>query len=314
MARRKKHVEPEEHENHERWLVSYADMVTLLMALFIVLFAMATVDANKFTALKESLAGEGQPSPSVLEGNQSVIDGGELAKLDSASSPNPKIDSPEQNTAAAAALAAQQERSLAQQRDLDNLEQAKEEIQAALDEAGMGDKVRFRKEPRGLVVTVVSDQVLFDSARAEVKPDGQRILQAVAPPLKRLPNAVTVEGHTDDRPINSSQFPSNWELSTARATSVLRFLTEKEGMPASRLSAAGYADQRPVVPNDSSEHRTQNRRVEIVVQTMPDTSAAAVDTESQQPRITASDLPSLPPRPVADLPQVNISQNKETEH
>ena len=315
MARRKKHEEHEEHENHERWLVSYADMVTLLMALFIVMFAMATVDARKFAALANSFTGQDNPQESVLEGNVSVIDGGTPQKLETnastSSSANFDVPGLKNSNEGTEAIRREAQRAAAAKRDADNLEQVKQEIQASLDAHGMGDTVRFRKEPKGLVVSIITDRVLFDSGQATVKPSGEIVLKALGPPLSHLPNQVTIEGHTDNIPIASSQFPTNWELSTTRATSVLRYLTDREGVPASRLSAAGYADQRSVVPNDSNEHRAQNRRVEVVIHALTDTSAPVIDTQAEPAQTNAPVLPTVPGKPQIELPSATTNEGAQ---
>jgi chemotaxis protein MotB len=120
------------------------------------------------------------------------------------------------------------------------------------------------------VLNVVTDEVVFDLGRAELKSAGLVILDGVANALKAIPNNIAVEGHTDDRPLNGGfPYPTNWELSTGRATSVLRYFVETHGMAPGRVSAAGYADQQPLVPNDSDANQAKNRRVEIVVLTTP---------------------------------------------
>jgi chemotaxis protein MotB len=158
--------------------------------------------------------------------------------------------------AQARAAGARQQRSL--------LQGAQQEIQRSLDREGLGDTVKFRLEARGLVVTIVSDKVLFDPGQADLRPEGRVVVDTLAAALGRLPNRLSVEGHTDNVPI-SGRFPSNWELSTARATTVLRELIEHHGIPADRLQAAGYADERPVASNDTPDGRAANRRVELVV-------------------------------------------------
>ena len=115
------------------------------------------------------------------------------------------------------------------------------------------------------MVTIVTDQVLFTEGQADIQPGGFQILDVVADALAPLSNDVMVEGHTDSRPISTARFPSNWELSTARATSVLRYLVEARGFPNSRISAAGYADTHPADAGDSPEALARNRRVEIIV-------------------------------------------------
>lgn len=277
MARRPKKHEEEEHENHERWLVSYADMVTLLMCLFIVLFAIATVDAKKFTALAGSLAGHSTAAATVLVGDPSVIEGGSAVPKDDGKDSGTDLDLPElpkvtirdslpqDSSAAAKALEEQNKRAKAAEEERQNLEQVKEEIELALAQNGLSDRVRFTMTGRGLIISVVTDEILFDVGSARLRPDADPILNVLGPPLGRVSNDIAVEGHTDNRPIRTAQFPSNWELSTARATSVLRYLVEINNVASYRVGATGFGAERPVVPNDTDERRGQNRRVEIVV-------------------------------------------------
>jgi chemotaxis protein MotB len=259
-ARRKREEEHEEHENHERWLVTYADMITLLMVLFIVLYAIGQTDLRKFEQLRKSLNNSfGGGKTSLVQGSNGVLDG---------AGPKP-IAAAEDIVASQAeqAQAALAEKQAAAKRKADEdtqLEAAQQQIEEQLKAIGLGDAVHFRREGRGLVVTVASDRVLFDSGSATLSPEGRVVLDGLVGPLLHLPNALAVEGHTDDRPVRGS-FGSNWELSTARATSVLRYLLDAHHFPGERLSAAGYADQRPIVPNDSDAHRAENRRVELVV-------------------------------------------------
>jgi chemotaxis protein MotB len=145
------------------------------------------------------------------------------------------------------------------------LRQAQAQITDQLRLAGLDGVARFRFEARGLIVTIVTDRVLFAPGSAELTTDGRSVLDVVSGALAPLPNLLAVEGHTDATPIHTDRFPSNWELSTARATSVLQALVTGHGIDAKRLSAAGYADQHPLSSNDSAEGRAQNRRVEIVV-------------------------------------------------
>ncbi len=271
MSARKKKHEEEEHENHERWLVSFADMMTLLMVLFIVLFAMATVDANKFDALKQSLAGHEEAARSILQGAPSVVDGGEIARMESSSQlPSvdievPRVPSKTNAGTANQALKEKQEKEAKKQEEDKRLEEIKKNIQASLTQAGLNEAVKFTKDSRGLTISIVTDQVLFDRGQATIRPEAHNILDALGPPLANTPNDISIEGFTDNTPIATSQFPSNWELSTARATSVLRYMVEKEGVSPARVGATGYGAERESVPNDSDAHRAQNRRVEIVV-------------------------------------------------
>jgi chemotaxis protein MotB len=138
-------------------------------------------------------------------------------------------------------------------------------LQAVISKDKLEDKVKVRSDERGIVVSVVTDKFLFDKGQASIRPQFDYVLDDISTPLRAVPNQIRVEGYTDDLPICTAQFPSNWELSTMRATVVLRYFLNHKELPEDRMSVAGYADTRPVVPNDSEEDRAHNRRVEIVV-------------------------------------------------
>jgi chemotaxis protein MotB len=252
----------EEHVNHEAWVIPYADMLTLLMALFMMLFAISSIDLQKFEKLAGGLAAElGGGSSAVMDGGPSILDG--EAPPVATTPPIPPGRAREE----LAEQALQREEQLAEaaaveQRQLDEVERRVSEHARA---AGVADAVGFRRESRGLVVTVVADQVMFEPGGATVRPEGVAILAEVAAALRPLPNRVAIEGHTDDVPIHTAAFASNWELSTARATGVLRYLVDQLGVPANRVAAAGYGEQQPAAPNDTPEGRAQNRRVELAV-------------------------------------------------
>jgi chemotaxis protein MotB len=249
-ARRVHHEEEEEHENHERWLITYADMITLLMVLFIVLFSISQVDLAKFKQFKAGLTEFGNGESSLIE----LHEGGLLTEPQLAALTEAENALAEKN---ADAKSAEQEQV--------TLRQAQAQITEQLALAGLEKAAQFRYEGRGLVVTIVTDRVLFAPGSADLTVGGQAILDVVSDALAPLPNLLAIEGHTDSVPISTDRFPSNWELSTARATSVLRAIVTGHGIDPDRLSAAGYADQRPLAPNDSVDGRAQNRRVEIVV-------------------------------------------------
>ncbi|MGH8890551.1 MAG: OmpA/MotB family protein [Acidothermaceae bacterium] len=297
-ARRRRPVEEEEHEaNHERWLLTYADMITLLMVLFIVLFAISVVDKKKFAELADGLSHNLDATTKVLPAGTGVMDGGNSPVNDQgqlagsppgAIAPVPQVDlaqpiSPEQaqelkQDATKQNLLKQEQQSLAE---------AEKQIEAALQAKGLTNSAKLQITSRGLVVSIVTDQVLFDTGQAELKPVGQQVLDAVAPALRNLPNEVSVEGYTDNVPITGGPFQSNWELSAVRATTVLRYLVANDGLPASRLSATGYADTRPIVPNDSPAHQQQNRRVEVVVLSTLLTADGSTATDSSTTGSTA---------------------------
>lgn len=254
-ARRRRHEEHEEHENHERWLITYADMITLLMVLFIVLFAIGQTDLAKFEALKRSLnnsLGSGSEKTLAVTGGDGVLSGNQ--PLAPAVSPDARVALAEKQAQVAVVL-----------KEKGVLSAVQQKIVSDLKAHGLADAARFKLDERGLTVTIVTDRVLFDPGSDELRPAGREVLDAMGGALAKLPNLITIEGHTDDRPISSGRFPTNWELSTARATSVLRYLMSTHGLSPGKLAASGYADQRPIAPNDTDANRAENRRVEVLV-------------------------------------------------
>ncbi|WP_347059463.1 flagellar motor protein MotB [Blastococcus sp. HT6-30] len=288
VRRRGKKHEEEEHENHERWMVSYADMMTLLFVLFVVLFAMSQVDQAKFAALAKGLAQtlgtpitvqpSSTPEGSVLDGLPAVID------IASAIPPDPTVQQAQVDQAAAQAAAERAERVAAEaQQAYAELAAARDRIEAALAAAGYAGAARYEIDERGLVVHIVADQVLFDAEEAALRPDGRAILAAVAPAVAGLPNELGVEGHTNHLPVTrGGPWPSNWELSTYRATTVLRYLAA-EGVPQPRMSATGYSSTRPLVPEADPNAVTVNRRVDVVV-----LSTASAEANALLPGIDAA--------------------------
>ena len=267
-ARRRRTAEIEEGEaNHERWLLTYADMITLLMVLFIVLFAISVVDKKKFAELADGLSRNFGATNKVLPAGSGVLDGGKTSNNDQGqltnnpAQPLSPIDQVE--------LSKQLQQQVAKQnllkQEQTTLAGAQQQIEAALKAKGLQNSASFKLTSRGLVVSIVTDQVLFDTGKADLKPVGQEVLDAVAPAVRKLPNDISIEGHTDNVPIYGGPFASNWELSAVRATTVLRYLVAAQGLDPSRMSATGYADTKPVVPNDTPAHQAQNRRVELVV-------------------------------------------------
>jgi chemotaxis protein MotB len=259
----------EEHENHERWLVSYADMMTLLMVLFIVLFAISQVDKKKFAELKNGLA-VGFGSPSV------AFDGGEASLMESSDSDSPMDMSSgiggtsSDATAIQEAVAAKERASAsakqkAAQQEVENFEKIKAKIEESLRKQGLQDSVKFSIDERGLVVTVVTSAVVFDGGEALLLSAGQQIVGGIGPAIAGLPNKIEVDGHTNQLAATTGSYPSGWELSTARASSVVRYLHASVGIPEHRLMASGYADTKPLYAADDPRAAALNRRVEIIV-------------------------------------------------
>jgi chemotaxis protein MotB len=265
--RRKQHEEEHEEEGgSERWLVTYADMLTLLMVLFIVLFASSNIDKKKYAALHKGLASafnEGQPASSggtgILQGGTTVNDNTHEGTL----AGNPV--GPNQD--AADVVAQNTQGSNAAQSNLkdESLDKIEKEIQQALHVARLPDSsVLFDKEARGLVISIVTDKVLFDTGSTKLLPGGEKILDAIAPALQTSHHSLAVEGHTDNVPYSDGSKMDNWTLSGGRADAVLhRLLFDK--VPQNGLSESGYADTIPLADNATTAGRARNRRVDIVV-------------------------------------------------
>jgi chemotaxis protein MotB len=262
--RGKKHVE-EEHENHERWLVSYADMVTLLFALFVVLFAISQVDKTKFAALASGLSESFGAPIQAITGPGTSSDSSILPALDAAVDVQIPAAPAAQESVDAAAEQAAQQAAAAAQAQYDSLAGVRDQIDAALSAAGYAGAARYQIDERGLVVHIVSDPVLFDAESATLLPQGRAILDAIAPAVAALPNQLTIEGHANSIPVTpGGPWPSNWELSGARASTVVRYLAG-DGVPETRMAATGYSSTRPMVPDTDPGAITLNRRVDIVV-------------------------------------------------
>ncbi|MGY6499366.1 MAG: OmpA/MotB family protein [Acidimicrobiales bacterium] len=258
----------EEHENHEAWVIPYADMITLLMGLFIVMWSIGNADLAKLQAVQGSFSGALGISSGggALDGGDGVLDAGGRPSFDlQAVMVEYPMLTPERLGEAVQALDREEAEEVARELENEQLAEVERRISDHAEITGVSDAVQFRREDRGLVVSIVSDQVLFVPGSAELRPEGREILDGLADALRELPNQVAIEGHTDDVPISTARFPSNWELSTARSTSVLQYFVQRYDFPPQRLTAAGYAEQRPVASNDTAAGRAQNRRVDIAV-------------------------------------------------
>ena len=258
------------HENEERWLLTYADMITLLMALFMVLFSISSVNISKFVTLQQSL--KAAFSGSILPGGRSILQSGsESTKYHTpATSEVPAILPTTPNTPKPIDISQAQLKAAIASAAAANTEQQdftalKARIDAYAAAHGFSNQVQTLIQRRGLVVRVLTDKLLFASGQATLKPAGLPLLNELSSLLDSVDEShpIVVEGYTDNVPIASSEFPSNWELSTARATTVVRYLIS-QGVNEQRLGAAGYADLHPVASNATGAGRALNRRVEIV--------------------------------------------------
>jgi chemotaxis protein MotB len=279
---RDRHGEPEE-EGNERWLVTYADVLTLLLVLFIVLFSISVVNTSKFISLKTSLAsafGNGQKS--ILDGGNGLNENSAEGQGEQLVMPGMPVEAdlhgvpttvPTQSSANPATAVAKTFPSTVENEvhDFTAIERA---IRRALAQQGMSGAVRFAIDHRGLIVTIITNDLVFPGNSADLLPGGQKIIKAIAPPLRHIPNSIEVDGYTNQVKVSTYPYPSGWELSSARASAVVRFLSA-DGIGETRLSAVGYSDQHPLYPPSDPRAVTLNRRVEVVVRsTLPDNEAA----------------------------------------
>jgi chemotaxis protein MotB len=253
--RRRRATDEPEHAD-ERWLLTYADMITLLMALFMVMFAMAEVDASKLKGLSQSL--DDAFSGKILPGGRSIQDTGASthvetpAPITATTSLPPKPED----------IVASPRQRAAEDRAMHDLQA---QVQREVHEMGLDTKVNTRVSERGVVIQILTDNLLFDSGAATIKPPGMELLAHLAPLLRRQSGSrMVVEGHTDSRPMTGHAYPSNWELSTARASAVVRALIALE-LPPGRMEASGRAYLKPIADNATVSGRAKNRRVEIVL-------------------------------------------------
>ncbi len=234
MSRKKRHSP---HINHERWMVSFADFMTLLFALFVVLFAISQVDAKKLQEVSESM----EQAFGVTKGSTSVL--------------------PSKPTPAVAIIPP-----IVTQQQLKAMTALKAKLEEQLEKEKLRESVNIQIQERGMVISL-RDAAFFDSGAADLRSSVLGKLGRFLRQLEGVPNDMRIEGHTDALPIHSAQFPSNWELSGARAGSLLRFAVTHTTIRQRQLSIAGYADQRPIADNRVEDGRQKNRRVDIVILT-----------------------------------------------
>lgn len=227
----------EEHENHERWLVSYADFITLLFAFFVVMYSVSSVNVGKYRTVSESIKAALNP----------VVSTPSSVSAFTLSSEKPALMAPSAPGSKEVAI-----------RKLKNLVKG---IKGAPQFA----MVQIVERVNGDIVITIPDQLLFNSGEAAVRTDALPFLEGLASSIVELDRHTKVEGHTDNVPIRTAQFPSNWELSAGRAVMVVRVLSELYGVPGRQLAAVGHADTRPITANSDAAQRAKNRRVEVVI-------------------------------------------------
>jgi chemotaxis protein MotB len=252
MSRR--HKKPEKQGNHERWLISYADFITLLFAVFVVLYAMSQTDKKKMDQLVSSLRESfGYVKTGASSEKLNLTDSTDLRTIPSI---RPEILTPGlRRTEVAAART---------HASLKEFLEIKAAIEQNLKKSGAEHKVNVDVTKRGLVVSL-KETGFFDSGDATVKQESLPLLAMVAKSLASYSNPIRIEGNTDNVPINSGRYRSNWELSTTRATNIVHYLIEKHNFRPDKISAVGYGEFRPLADNGSEGGRTRNRRVDIVL-------------------------------------------------
>jgi chemotaxis protein MotB len=251
-----------EHEEGERWLVSFADMMTLLFALFMVLFSISSVNTSKLTALQKSL--QDAFSGAVMSGGKAIMQtGNESApKRAQATPPIPSLTPLVSQSTTSLQGDNSLKKALKEQQDFQEL---KRRIDSEAKKAGLKGKVLTTVRRRGLEIQILTDKVFFDSGSATLKPQALGILDKVAVILAgEREHPIVVEGHTDSQPIHASLYPSNWELSGGRAAAVVRDFVG-DGVNARRVSFSGYGSNEPIASNSTAAGRSRNRRVEVVL-------------------------------------------------
>ena len=228
----------EGHENNERWLLTYSDLITLLMIFFIVMYAMSNVDQAKYHKLANSLN-------SALAGEQQKVDTGKQG------SPEEEL----QNTPS---------KSLATTLPDPNMAKAAETVKKLMEEKGLSTEVSVTTSERGVVISL-KDSVLFESASAEIRSENIGSLIEIGQAVKAVGNYVRIEGYTDNVPINNAVFANNWDLSVMRASKVLDLIVKRSGFPPDKICAIGYGEYSPMATNTTVDGRSKNRKVDIVI-------------------------------------------------
>ena len=261
MSRKK--VE-EASEGAPEWMLTYSDLVTLLLTFFILLFSMATIDKQKFEEIANSLRStfmrnsngeafsfnKGKDVVSLVEENNSTD------QEESERNNQPKDKQRDQQE--------QQETKAEQAQKAQKLKNVQEHLEEAIAKLNLQDYVSVIEEKYSLILRIDS-VILFDLGSADIKASGREIMLKIGGMLKELDHEIMIQGHTDNLPIKTPLFPTNWELSTKRATNVVIYLVDKCGLPAEKLTATGNGEFRPIRPNDSEENRQKNRRIDIVI-------------------------------------------------
>lgn len=245
LKRKKKH---EEHVD-EAWLLPYADVLTLLLALFIVLFASSQVDAKKFNAIAESFNSELQGGSGVLD-EQAPVESFETSPTAELSEDPVTGESPEE---------------VFEAKDQEELLDFQNKIDTYIDENGLAPRLQTDMTRKGLKI-IIKEGVLFESGSATILKGSEKITDEISNLLiTDPPRMIFIEGHTDNVPAGTAEYPTNWELSSARAINFMRNLLENDKLSPQKFSATGYSQYQPIASNDTPEGRAENRRVEVLI-------------------------------------------------
>ena len=283
---RKKRGKPHDEELNEAWLLPYSDLMTLLLALFIALFAMSQTDASKMQALAQAFtAAFNMGGPSFFSGM------------------GPTTAMPNTPTTASDSTNA------AYMQENENLREAQEKIEQYVKENNLQDQVSTELSEEGLMIRL-KEKALFASGSAALQDQAEQIVPVIAAILSSLPERVTISGHTDNMPIATAQFPSNWELSSARAVSLMRGLMGAQpSLNPARFSALGYSEYRPIASNDTEEGRAQNRRVEVfIARSMRFSQEDSSSTSDGQVKTSANAPSNALPKAAATEPQAGSGE------
>ena len=225
MSRRKRHTQ--NNNNGYGWMITYSDLMSLLLTFFVLLFSMSSISADKFDNVASSFQSvlSGSYKDSILDGQDGILELSEVVTRN---------------------------------------EQMYDKVTQYVINEGLGSNISVSMNTKGVFVEL-KEAILFEPGSASLKPEGNVVLQQLEGLINEFDNELVIEGYTDNIPMSSSRYPTNWELSTARAVSVVRHLAEVQNIDPKRLSAVGYGEYRPIVPNDSAENRASNRRVNILI-------------------------------------------------
>ncbi|MBF4593330.1 MULTISPECIES: OmpA/MotB family protein [Curtobacterium] len=285
-GRAKKSHDEAEHPD-ERWMASYMDMITVLMCMFLVLFAMSTVDQEKYIQLKQSLAtGFGEVDSQKIDTasgtvvTKDQVEDGSGYSTDKSQADHSTASSGTKDTnvdpASTVVPTTASKQDLAEaKRELDDLTKLERAIQRNLAKAGQSENVQFTVDARGLIVRLIGSETYFGTNSADLSDQARSIMDAIAPVLKTSAHDVSVEGHADQR-NSTAPYATNWELSAARATGVLRDLVERGGMPGDHVQSVGFGSSRPLAKGGTDRDLALNRRVDIVVLSNADQDVSAL--------------------------------------